>query len=84
MKACAASLAAAGGLDEEVVEEGPDCVVVGVDMDAAEGIVDVEKVVGDRTVWDEEVVSCAEEVAGRTSARKMSVVDRKRRGLAHW
>jgi hypothetical protein len=68
---------AAAGLDEEV-EEGLDCIVVGINMDVVEGIVDVEKVVGDGVVWDEEVLSCAEEVAGRTSAKKRSAVDRRK------
>lgn len=52
--------------------------MVGVDVVVAEGIVDVEKVVGDRAVGDKEVVSCAEEVEGRKSARKKRAADRGR------
>ena len=72
-----------GEISGEEVEDGLDCAVVGEGVVVAEGMVDVERVVGDRTGWDKEVVSCAEEVAGRMSARKRSVVGRGRIEWAH-
>lgn len=51
-----------------------DCVLDGSMVE--DGTVDVDNVVGDREVGvNEEVVSCAKEVAGRTSDKKSSVVE---------
>ena len=58
-------------------------VTVGADEAVEEGVADVKRVVGARVVWVKEVVSCAKEEAGRTSARKRSAVDRGRKGLVH-
>jgi hypothetical protein len=78
LKACDASVVVDPGPVGVEVGTASTGVTGGVDGDVEEGTADVDRVVGARVVWVKEVVSCAKEEAGRTSARKRKAVDRGR------